>query len=226
MSVASSADLPKLTLTFDNGPTPGVTEGVLECLAKADVPATFFVIGRKLLDPERRALASRAKAAGHWIGNHTFTHTCPLGLLSNRKAEVDEIAMAEDAIGDLAQPQPLFRPYGDGGKPTPALLSPAAVDHLKRKKYRCVIWNCVPHDWSDTEGWPERALAHCQSTAWTLLVVHDLPTGAMKQLPRFLDMVRSEGIEIRQDFPPDCVLVRDGKAAPSIGAFVSDPKHR
>ena len=68
-----------LTLTFDNGPEPGVTPRVLDILRERGIKATFFVIGEKLGDPERRGLAARAHDEGHWIGNHTFTHTVPLG---------------------------------------------------------------------------------------------------------------------------------------------------
>ena len=69
-----------VTLTFDNGPEPEVTPGVLDTLAAAGIKATFFVLGHKLALPGRRALAERAAAEGHWIGNHTYTHSTPLGL--------------------------------------------------------------------------------------------------------------------------------------------------
>ena len=51
-----------LTLTFDNGPDPDVTPHVLDILAERGIKTTFFVIGEKLLDPERRSLAERARA--------------------------------------------------------------------------------------------------------------------------------------------------------------------
>ncbi len=68
-----------LTLTFDNGPEPGVTPRVLDVLRERGIKTTFFVIGEKLGDRERRRLAARAHDEGHWIGNHTFTHSIPLG---------------------------------------------------------------------------------------------------------------------------------------------------
>lgn len=39
----------RLTLTFDNGPTPGVTQPVLETLGRYGIRTTFFIIGQKLL---------------------------------------------------------------------------------------------------------------------------------------------------------------------------------
>ena len=67
----------RITLTFDNGPTPGVTDDVLDVLAGRDVPATFFVVGNRLREPAGRALAERAKAEGHRIGNHAHPHHPP-----------------------------------------------------------------------------------------------------------------------------------------------------
>ena len=68
-----------LTLTFDNGPEPEVTPLVLDILARRGIHTTFFVIGDKVQRPERRKLAERAHAEGHWIGNHSWTHSVPLG---------------------------------------------------------------------------------------------------------------------------------------------------
>jgi peptidoglycan/xylan/chitin deacetylase (PgdA/CDA1 family) len=59
----------ELTVTFDNGPEPLVTPGVLDILAHHGVASTFFVIGSKLAKPEARACAERAHSEGHWIGN-------------------------------------------------------------------------------------------------------------------------------------------------------------
>jgi peptidoglycan/xylan/chitin deacetylase (PgdA/CDA1 family) len=68
-----------VTLTFDDGPFPETTPAVLRVLAKNNVHATFFVIGRYLDGDEPRAVASRAVlervvAAGHLVGNHTHDH--------------------------------------------------------------------------------------------------------------------------------------------------------
>ena len=68
-----------LTLTFDNGPEPDVTPHVLDVLKRRNIRSTFFVIGKNLAMPGRRALSERAKAEGHWIGNHTWTPAGPLG---------------------------------------------------------------------------------------------------------------------------------------------------
>ena len=69
----------EICLSFDNGPEPEATPLVLDVLARRGLRASFFPIGQKLRDPPRRALAERAFAEGHRIGNHTLTHGLPLG---------------------------------------------------------------------------------------------------------------------------------------------------
>ena len=58
-----------LCLTFDNGPEPEVTPGVLAILARRRIPASFFLVGEKLRDPARLALAGRMRAEGFAVGN-------------------------------------------------------------------------------------------------------------------------------------------------------------
>jgi peptidoglycan/xylan/chitin deacetylase (PgdA/CDA1 family) len=105
----------KITLTFDNGPEPEVTDHVLDVLGAERVRSTFFVIGEKLADPERRVRAERARAEGHWIGNHSLTHSKPFGRREDHDGAEDEIGRAQRILGPLAHPDRLFRPFGGGG---------------------------------------------------------------------------------------------------------------
>ena len=210
-----------LTLSFDNGPEPAATPAVLDCLARHGLKASFFVVGEKLDRPGARALVERAQAEGHWIGNHTWTHSVPLGQRREPGVAEAEIGRTQAALGRLSHPQRYFRPFGGGGKIGPHLLSPAVVDYLGKGGFTCVLWNAIPRDWADPEGWVETALRQCASQAWTLLVLHDLPTGAMRQLDRFLDQVQDRGSRIRQDFPPDCLPIVEGRTVRPLDAYVA-----
>ena len=210
-----------LTLSFDNGPEPEVTPGVLDTLARHGIKTTFFVIGEKLLDPQRRNLAARAHAEGHWIGNHTFTHSVPLGLQRDPETAKHEIARTQGLIGDLAHPQRWFRPFGGGGNLDDRLLKPSVVGHLTSHGHSCVLWNAIPRDWDDPDGWVDRALAQCRAQTWSLMVLHDLPSGAMRHLENFLDRATEAGARFRQEFPADCVPIRAGKIVLPIEPYVS-----
>jgi peptidoglycan-N-acetylglucosamine deacetylase len=209
-----------LTLTFDNGPEPEVTPFVLDVLARRGIRASFFVLGRKIATPEGRRLAERARDEGHWIGNHTWTHAVPLGLMEDAAAAVDEVARTQAVLGGLVHPDHLFRPFGGGGNLDDRLLRPEVASYLQRFGYTVVVWNAVPRDWVDPEGWVETALRQCTQRPWTQLVIHDLPTGAMAQLERFFDLAGEAGARIRQDFNPDCVPMRRGVPGAGLAAFV------
>lgn len=212
----------EVTLTFDNGPEPEATPAVLEVLRRRGLRASFFVLGHKLADPARRALAERAHAEGHWIGNHTFTHAVPLGEQPDdgRTAEA-EIGRTQELIGELAHPDRLFRPFGGGGRLGPHLLGEATLAYLLRHRFTCVLWNAVPGDWRDPDGWVERALARCRAPSPVTLVLHDLPTGAMRHLDRFLGRLAERGARFVQDFPESCLPMRRGAAGPAMDGFVT-----
>lgn len=208
-----------LSLTFDNGPEPEVTPLVLDTLARRGIRSTFFVIGEKVQDPARHALAAQAREEGHWVGNHTWTHSVPLGERMEADIAAREIGATEAAMGDLGHPDRLFRPFGRGGALGRHLLNGAVVDYLVAGRFSCVLWNAIPHDWDHPDGWVERALDQCRARDWTLMVLHDLPTGAMRHLDRFLDAVGAAGIGIRQDFPNDCVPIRRGEIVGPVDAY-------
>ena len=210
----------RLTLSFDNGPWPDVTPTVLDVLERFGVTATFFVCGRDVVDPGRREIVARAKAAGHRIGNHTATHSIELGTTDDPDVVAREIGAAQDALGALASGR-FFRHYGGGGVLGPRLLGRAAVRYLCDGGYTCVLWNSVPRDWEDTAGWPERALDDVRRQEWTLVVLHDIPTGAMAALPRFIERVLADDVEIVADLPPACVPILGGEVVGPLDAYVS-----
>jgi peptidoglycan/xylan/chitin deacetylase (PgdA/CDA1 family) len=206
----------RVTLTFDNGPTPGITDAVLDEMAARTLRATFFVVGWDLERPGARELSERAVAEGHWIGNHTLSHSLQFGESDDPEFGTREIVEAEALIGSLAHPDRLFRPYGGGGVISRNVLTAGAIRTLVDGAYTCVLWNCVPRDWERPRTWVADALEMIDSRAWSLVVLHDQDTGAMRQLPTFLDELIERGVEIRQDFPDECVPIRRGQLTGSV----------
>ena len=56
--------------------------------------------------------------------------------------------------------------------------------------------------------------------AETLLVLHDVATGAMAHLQRFIETAMALGAAFRQEFPSDCVLMRNGQPTRSFEEYV------
>jgi peptidoglycan-N-acetylglucosamine deacetylase len=210
-----------VTLSFDNGPDPVVTPQVLDILAREGMKATFFVVGQRLEAPGGLALAARAHREGHWIGNHTYSHAVPFGMLAIEEAAVAEIERANALIGKLAEPHRYFRPYGGGGILDKRILNPAAVRCLCDNGHSCITWNAIPRDWADPAGWVETALRQITEQDETLVVLHDIPSGAMDRLAEFIVRAREAGATFRQDFPASCILISNGKPTQDLTPFVS-----
>ena len=104
----------QIALTYDDGPNDAHTLRLLEVLAKHEVRATFFLIGRYV--QQRPEIAREVVRSGHVVGNHTFTH--PL-LIFKTDAEIrEELRQCRqsllDAIGEHSN---LFRPPFGGRRP-------------------------------------------------------------------------------------------------------------
>ncbi|GGZ62422.1 polysaccharide deacetylase family protein [Streptomyces subrutilus] len=99
-----------MLLTFDDGPDPRYTPGILDTLARYGVRAVFFVCGE--MADENRDLLRRMVAEGHVIGNHTWTH--PQIPKLSRPALVSEIGRTSDVVQQTVGEAPTwFRaPYG------------------------------------------------------------------------------------------------------------------
>lgn len=128
----------QLALTFDDGPNDPHTLRLLEVLAKHDVHATFFMIGRFVR--ERSDIARAVAAAGHVIGNHTFTH--PLLIFESSaqtRRELSDCGKAlDDAIGAHSN---LFRPPFGGRRP-------ATLRIAREVGLEPVMWNVTGYDWN------------------------------------------------------------------------------
>jgi peptidoglycan/xylan/chitin deacetylase (PgdA/CDA1 family) len=197
----------RVTLSFDNGPHPDSTPLVLDILARRGIKTTFFLVGENLA--RVRAPAQRAAEEGHWIGNHSWSHSHPFRTKGDIEFVRAEIDRTQQEIGMLAHPDKFFRPFGGGGRLDGA-LNRHAVDHLAAGGYTCILWNSVPGDFQDKDGWPKVAHEQIAQCDWPLVVLHDVHALAMRHLDGFLGELLDKGYTFEQDFPPDCVAMRRG----------------
>jgi peptidoglycan/xylan/chitin deacetylase (PgdA/CDA1 family) len=127
----------QLALTYDDGPNDPHTLRLLEVLAKHNVKATFFLIGRYVR--QRSEIARELAAAGHTAGNHTSSHALLTlkGQAEIRRQLSDCRAALSDAIGEHSN---LFRPPFGGRRP--AVLRIARQLHLEP-----IMWSVTGYDW-------------------------------------------------------------------------------
>ena len=96
-----------VVLTFDDGPDPRWTPEILDVLDRHDVPATFFVVGSRVV--ENPDVVRRIHREGHEIGSHTYSHRHVNGL-TDTELEF-QLSLTQTAlVGTIGERTSLFRP--------------------------------------------------------------------------------------------------------------------
>jgi peptidoglycan-N-acetylglucosamine deacetylase len=139
-AIVAGRDPNEFALTYDDGPNDRCTEQLLDILARHEVHATFFMIGRFVR--QRGELVRRIRAAGHLVGNHTMTHPLlPLKSLSKVREELAGTNTAlEDALGEAVR---YFRPPHGGRRPD-------IMRAARELGLTPVLWNAMGYDWKPT----------------------------------------------------------------------------
>ena len=157
-----------LYLTFDDGPTPEITNWTLDILDKYKAKATFFCIGKNI--EKHPYIFKNIISEGHKIGNHTNNHI--KGWRTSTKKYLTNIKEAQKVI-DLIQNKTdseshnLFRPpYGQ--------IRPKQGKTLKELGYKVIMWDVLAFDW-DKDVTKEKCLGNVISNAkdGSIIVFHD-----------------------------------------------------
>jgi len=159
----------ELALTFDDGPNPAWTPQLLDTLASHDVRATFFLVGRYAETvPD---LVRRIHAAGHLIGNHSWSH--PNLAITGAGRVRQELTQTQEALEQITgSPVRWFRPPFGGRRPVVLRIA-------RELGMMPVLWNAITTDWSEpsAEKIAQRLSAKIdrnQRRGWaTNLVLHD-----------------------------------------------------
>lgn len=153
----------QLALTYDDGPNDPHTLRLLDVLAKHNVKATFFMIGRFVA--ERPEIACRVAKAGHVIANHTFSHP-NLIYTSTSKArkELADCALAlADAVGEHSR---LFRPPFGGRRPETLRVA-------RSLGLVPVMWNITGWDWNSKPAEYVEHKVQGQMRGGSVILLHD-----------------------------------------------------
>jgi peptidoglycan/xylan/chitin deacetylase (PgdA/CDA1 family) len=175
-----------LYLTFDDGPTPEVTEWVLEQLDLFDAKATFFCIGRNV---ERfPQIYSKILEKGHGVGNHTYSHL--KGWQTPTQEYLNDVELASQFIES-----PLFRPpYGR--------IKNRQIKKLKKMGYRMFMWDVLSEDYNAAIN-PEKCLGYLMKYTETgsIIVFHDSVKASKNLfavLPTVLKYYKEKGFVFRE----------------------------
>ncbi len=188
-----SLDKKEIYLTFDDGPTPEITEFVLNELQKHNAKATFFCIGKNIKNhPE---IFQRIISDEHSIGNHTQNHLN--GWKNNTKDYINNVLEVEKTL-QLLNLQTfnlkLFRPpYGK--------IKRNQARKLRDLGYKIIMWNVLSADF-DTSITKEKCLENVLKNTinGSVIVFHDSKKATKKLkfvLPKVLEFYSKKGFTFK-----------------------------
>ncbi|MCF8274164.1 MAG: polysaccharide deacetylase family protein [Flavobacteriaceae bacterium] len=184
-------------LTFDDGPTPEITEWTLQQLKKFHAKATFFCIGNNV--EKYPVVFQKIINHGHAIGNHTHNHlkgwkTQTNDYLENASKAQQVINYQLSIANSQASSVNLFRPpYGR--------IKPKQAKQLQALGYQIIMWDVLSFDW-DKDVTSEKCLENVikNTEKGSIIVFHDslkASKNMMNTLPKVLDYYSKLGFTFK-----------------------------
>jgi len=167
-------------LTFDDGPTPGITDQVLEILREFNAKATFFCLGRNA--EHYPDIVQKTRDEGHRIGNHSYSHL--KGFRSSTDRYLEDVLMADRILKTS-----LFRPpYGR--------IRRREANRLA-KRFTVVMWEILSHDYNRKLS-PQKCYDNVMQAVrpGSIVVFHDslkASANMLECLPEVLKELKKQG---------------------------------
>lgn len=180
-----------LYLTFDDGPTPEITNWVLGTLKPYDAKATFFCIGNNI--EKHPDIFQNIVNNGHAIGNHTYNHL--KGWKHKTATYTEEVKQTQELIDSTINNQQskiykLFRPpYGK--------FKTKQSKAIQNLGYKIILWDVLSYDW-DKSVTEDDCLKNVLSSAkeGSIVVFHDSVKASKNLkfvLPKVLEYYSKKG---------------------------------
>ena len=213
-----------VAFTFDDGPNPETTPAVLDALAKYNIPATFFVVTRRLVGKhgvKPREILARTMAEGHLVASHSVSHP-NLGKADAKQLDKEVTASFKALSTEAKRPIGMFRPpFG--------ALGPAGRARLKHLGVTEVFWSVDTLDWqaAHADKLRKKTLKMIVEQNGGVVLMHDVKPITAKVIADVLDDLEAENCRRLKDkkepiWPVSIhYFVRDGKTPRKIPADVA-----
>jgi len=176
-----------IAITFDDGPMVANTERILDILKEKDIHATFFCIGKNIL--QTPSIAKRIDEEGHLIGNHSFEHGRFFDLQSTSSMKL-ELNKTDAVILNTIKKKPRFfrPPYG--------ITNPNLARAVKEGSYETIGWSIRSLDTiiKDRNRLWRRITKNLKPG--DIVLFHDYSDLTIELLPDFINHVSSTGLTI------------------------------
>ena len=176
----------KIALTFDDGPTEHTLK-ILDILEKYNVKATFFCIGKNIIQhPE---ILKKIVEKGHIVGNHTFSHS-PLFDFFRKNRVIEELQNTDASIQKIIGKKPQFfrPPYG--------VTNPSIRRALEVTKHHVIGWNIRSMDGisKNSKAIFNRILKRI--SPGSIILLHDTRAQTATVLEQLLQTLREKNYEV------------------------------
>jgi len=181
-----------VTFTFDDGPNPETTPAVIDALEKYDVPATFFIVTRRLvgkLGTDGRALLRRQLEAGFDIASHSVSHrNLKFGGAQRLAAEIDQSirTLAKESERTIG----LFRaPFG--------AINKTGRAWLKKRGLTEAFWSIDTLDWQakHADRLRKKVMQMILQQDGGVVLMHDVKPITAQVIPLILDDLEAENCQ-------------------------------
>ncbi len=198
-SFSSSKDQKKrIFLTFDDGPTPEITEWTLKELKKYNAKATFFCIGKNVVN--HPSICQKILDEGHSIGNHTHNHLN--GWKSRNATYFKNVERAEKTLQLLKNSEQRIRNSKLLFRPPYGKIKPSQAKNLNKKGYKIIMWDVLSADF-DQKITVEKCLDNVTKNTnnGSIVVFHDskkAESNLKYALPKVLAHFSEKGFEFKR----------------------------
>ena len=177
-----------VALTFDDGPTPDKTNQILQILAEEQIPATFFLIGQEV--QQHPQLVRQILAAGHQVGNHSFSHQ---RMIFKSPAFV---------AGEIEQTDKLLRDSGVDGviyfRPPYGKKLLVLPWYLMKHHRVSVTWDVAPENFPKIAKDPQALVDYTvqQTKPGSIILLHvmyDSRQATMQAVPQIIRQLKAQG---------------------------------
>lgn len=185
----------KVYLTFDDGPTPVITDKILDVLKEQNIKATFFVVGKEI--PEREEILKRIYNEGHSIGLHTYSHKFR-EIYCNEDVFVNEMLTTREKVKEIVNISPTAIRFPGG---SPKHLTRSLLNKLHSNNLNVYDWNVDLYDGSKPKAPVSQIIKNGENLKpqYTRIIIlahcNSNNLNTVKALPEIIKFYKDSGFE-------------------------------